>query len=79
MTGYFYFSLFWGDLLVSVSFITADESRRKEPAETSETGGKMERKRGREGKREGGRKGGNLFRRSDSPSRLGMSLLAKDQ
>lgn len=57
MTGYFYFPLFWGDLLVSVSFITAEESRRNEPAETSETRGTIEGKRGREGGRKRMREG----------------------
>lgn len=55
MTGYFYFPLFWGELLVSVSFIMVEESRRNEPAETSETRGTIEGKRGREGGKEWGR------------------------
>lgn len=33
---------FWGDLLVSASFIMADKSSRNEPAENSETRGNGE-------------------------------------
>lgn len=45
--GLFLLFSFWGDLLVSASFIMADKSSRNKPADTSETRGKVEREGGR--------------------------------
>lgn len=67
---------FWGDLLVSASVISADKSSRSKPAETAKRG---EWQRGSKKGRERLRGGGGLSLRPDSPSKPGMSLLAKDQ